>query len=343
MSGARRAGVRALSGALVRTGAVSWLERRRRGRGDYGVFILEYHRVTDDDGEPEGTVTSARLRSHVQFLKKRFRVVSLGEAVAQLSACKTLDEDLAVITFDDGFRDNYELAWPVLRDEGTPATIFVTTGFVDGQELWFDQARRSLGALERSRGHVSTELARELEHALGGWPQPSVDASMERLKRTTPATRAELVRTLADAADPAEGPAHALTWDQVREMVASSDIEIGAHTVSHPILGQLGPQEQRDEVEGSRSRLEEETGVAPTLFAYPNGGADDFDQTTVERVHEAGFEAACSTIRGTNRPGCDPFALQRIGVGADTEDVLAARVGGLFDENVRKSLLGGLA
>ncbi len=341
MNRTRRSGVRALSGALVRTGAVSWLERRRRRRGDHRVFVLEYHQVTDGPDEPEGTVSTDRLRSHVRFLKQWVSVVSLPRAVERLAEGRPLGEDLAVLTFDDGFAENYECAWPVLREEKVPATIFVTTGFVDGQELWFDRARRSLSALERGQGSVPSPLERDLRGTLGRWPQPSVDVTMEDLKRVSPATRSDLVDRLAESARPDEPPARALSWAQVREMVESEDIEIGAHTVTHPILGQLSAEEQTKEIEGSRARLAEETGVAPTLFAYPNGAQGDFDEQTAERLRSAGFRAACSTIRGSNRPGCDLFTLSRIGVGADSEDVLAARMGGLFDEDVRKRLLGG--
>lgn len=341
MSFARRSGVRALSGALVRSGAVSWLERRRRGRGDHRAFILEYHQVSGDGAEPEGTVSAERLRRHLLFLKQWFHVVPLQEAVERLRAGRPLGEDLAVVTFDDGFAGNYEHAWPVLREMKVPATIFVTTGFIDGEELWFDRARRSLASVENAGCDVPADLERDLRGCLGAWPQLSIDATMERLKRTSPTTRAEIVDRLAAAAQDAEPPARPLTWDQVRELAASPSIEIGAHTVTHPLLGQLRTVDQRREIEESRRRLEEETGIAPQSFAYPNGAAGDFDDETIALVRDAGFESACSTIRGSNRPGCNPYALARLGVGADSEDVLAARVGGLFDEDVRKRLLGG--
>jgi peptidoglycan/xylan/chitin deacetylase (PgdA/CDA1 family) len=120
--------------------------------------------------------------------------------------------------------------------------------------------------------------------------------------------------------------------------MAAAGIEIGCHTVSHPILSTLGAAQQRTEVTRARDRIVAEIDRPVRLFAYPNGSSRDFTPDTVAILKEAGFDAACSMIRGANAPGCDRYELKRIGVGADPRHVLEARFCGLFDDGVRRRL-----
>ena len=112
-------------------------------------------------------------------------------------------------------------------------------------------------------------------------------------------------------------------------------IEFGGHTVTHPILSQLPSELQKSEIVTCRQRIEQETGVPPVSFAYPNGSIKDYTKETTKIVRQAGYLAACTTRKGSNPPGCDRFALRRIGVGSDPTWVLEARLSGLFDEEVR--------
>ena len=112
-------------------------------------------------------------------------------------------------------------------------------------------------------------------------------------------------------------------------------IEFGAHTVSHPILSTLEPADQEDEIRRSRARIAEATGKEPVTFAYPNGSAKDYDRHTVEILGRLGFQAACTTRRGSNRPGCDRLTLKRLGIGSDSTAIVETRLAGLFDEEVR--------
>lgn len=289
---------------LTASGVSDLLRRRRRARGEARVFVLAYHEVTADGREREGVVSAARLRRHVAALGRRCRLVTLAEAAAALAEPGALREDLAVLTFDDGYAGNYEAAWPVLREAGVPATVFVTTGFLDGGELWFDAAHRYL-----------------------------TGAEVERLKRLAPRERERRLRQLRQAGPPprsAPPPARPLPWSAVREMRAAG-IEIGCHTVTHPLLAQLPRRRQEEEIHQSCARIAAETGAAPVSFAYPNGSPADFGPETVEILRAAGLRAACTTVRGANRPGCDLFRLRRIGVGSAPASALTARLSGLFD------------
>jgi peptidoglycan/xylan/chitin deacetylase (PgdA/CDA1 family) len=312
------------------------VRRRRRHSGDHRVAILEYHDVCNDPGR-NGAVAERRFRRHLTYLKRHYDVVSLSEAVGRLAA-RHLDRDTVVVTLDDGYSGNHDHAWPILRAERVPATVFVTTGFVDGRELWFDLADRCLDAMAHRSIDVTRLSDPALRQALGGRRARRQRAKVRAWLKTLPPDRRDaMLDELRALCAPLSPPARPLGWDQVRAM-GREGIEIGCHTVSHPILSSLAPGDQRAEIASARARITDETGISPEFFAYPNGDAGDFTAETVDLVREAGFRAACTTIRAPNRPGCDLFRLGRIGVGDEPAMVLAARLAGLFDEAVRGRL-----
>jgi peptidoglycan/xylan/chitin deacetylase (PgdA/CDA1 family) len=325
-----------LSGMAAKSGVTERILAKRRRSGDYRVFILEYHDVSAGDGEPEGTVSRERFRGQLRYLQSQCRLVSLSEAVDLLQRRRALKEDLGVITFDDGTLGNFEAAWPLLKEQGVPATVFVTSGFVDGAELWFDLARR---CLETARGvRLSASLTRDLSAMVGVWTtEQGKEKAVERLKRLPPERRDGILERLRAECPPPPTSRPPVTWDHLRKMHASG-MEVGCHTVSHPVLSTLSPERQEEEILQARDRIAREIGETPRLFAYPNGAAGDYNEATVEILLRSGFIAACTTLRGSNRPGCDLFQLRRIGIGADSESLLAARLAGLFDEAVRAYL-----
>jgi peptidoglycan/xylan/chitin deacetylase (PgdA/CDA1 family) len=333
----RRSAVALASLLAAATGVTTYLRRRRRRRGDFRVFVLEYHDVSGGP-EHEGVVSDARFRAHLRYLKRNFRVESLSRAVELLREPAALDSDRVVITFDDGYLGNFQHAWRILKDEGVPAAIFVTTGFLDGDELWFDYARRALPAALSLGSALPQSTRHALEEALGAWPYPrGAAAAVGQLKYVAPDQRERALSALREGVVVEHARARPLSWEQVRELVAGG-IEIGSHTVSHPILSALSPSAQEAEIRRSSDRIEQETGVRPVYFAFPNGSLRDFDEHTLSILRSLGFQAACTTERGSNAPGCERLTLRRIGVGADPIPVLSARMAGLFDESVRRRL-----
>jgi len=307
-------------------------------RRDHRLFILEYHDISPHGRESEGTISQARFRRHVDWLNKRCQISTLREATERLTSEEGLDRDLITLTFDDGYEGNFSEAWPVLESRETPATIFLTTGFLDGQQLWFDLARRCLAAAQASPSSLSVQARAALVGLYGSWPQRRDPESLvQRLKYLDPKDRTAVIDALAGSSLSLGPRAQPLTWDQVRTMHAGA-IEFGGHTVTHPILSLLSTEEQRSEVMSCHRRIAEETGTPPTTFAYPNGSARDYTGDTRKIVREAGFQAACTTRKGSNRAGCDSFALQRLGIGSDPTWVIEARLSGLFDEQVRSLL-----
>jgi peptidoglycan/xylan/chitin deacetylase (PgdA/CDA1 family) len=329
---------RLVSLAAAVTGLSRALQAYRRKRFGPQVHILAYHDVTGDSEESEGVISSERFRRHVRHLKRRFTFHTVSQAVELLSGPGTLTSDGLVLTFDDGRAGNHEWAWPVLREEDVPATIFLTTGFLDGEELWFDAATRWLRAALQPGVLLPPRTRALLARIFGRWPSGlDAESRLDRLKYVPVGLRDEALDALRELHADSGLPARPLTWDQVRELEAAG-IEMGAHSVTHPILSMLSPERQESEISVARRRIEEETGKAPTSFAMPNGSARDFDAATLEILRAHGFRAACTMIRGPNRPGCDLLKLRRIGVGSDPPFVLDARLAGLFDEGVRRRL-----
>jgi hypothetical protein len=145
--------------------------------------------------------------------------------------------------------------------------------------------------------------------------------------------RERLLEQLVDCVGVPSDVAKAMTWDQVREMHAAG-IEIGAHTVNHPILPKLSVEEQRREVVEGRSKIAQILCSAPRAYAYPNGNHVD---VTVSVVREAGFTCACTTVRGSNAPGCDLFRLNRVGIGADAASLIGMRLTGLIGSTLNSA------
>jgi peptidoglycan/xylan/chitin deacetylase (PgdA/CDA1 family) len=212
------------------------------------------------------------------------------DAVADFIEGKPLPPSSVAITVDDGYRDFYLHAYPVLRRYGIPATVFLMTGFIDGEvQPWWDQLRAAWRNTPLEAGY---------------------DRKAEELKRLPNRQRLEFLKQLPVR----DSVSEAMTWEEVREMAANG-INFGAHSKSHPILSSLESEDEiRDEVFGSRDRITAELGYPPAHFCYPNGRACDIDERVTRIVREAGFRTAVTTERGLNGSGLNPWLLRRIGM-----------------------------
>jgi peptidoglycan/xylan/chitin deacetylase (PgdA/CDA1 family) len=341
----RRAVARIVSQIALRLGIITHLRAARRLLRRYRVVILTYHRVDDVDEGLGMTVTPERFGQHLDYLRRHYRVVCLDEAVRRLGSPEGLRSDLAVITFDDGYRDNFLAAHPRLRERGLPASIFVTTGFIDGSETpWFLSARSIVSALRtgvsalrtrrprlRLDANGSSELVRLALRPDLAEAEAAIEI-VERLKTVDAATQRRALRTLASAARETTSrtpPVPFLTWDDLA-LLERAGVSIGSHTVSHPLLSRIARADACREIEESHAVLERHLGRRPTTFAYPNGHPPDFTDEDVDCVRRAGYVAACTTTAGFNYPGADPFRLKRMGIGNDTVAHFAAKIEGLL-------------
>jgi peptidoglycan/xylan/chitin deacetylase (PgdA/CDA1 family) len=276
-------------------------------RSEPSARILYYHRVGDGSDPFFPAISTDLFEQEMRFVQRHYRVVSLSELLQTLAGGDT--EPVVAITFDDGYQDNYQNAFPVLQRFGLPATIFLTTGSIDSREpLWFEQL--ALAVKKTVREYV--------------------DAA-ERLWLRTPAERLAsngrlfaLLRTLPDikrrtmlagilsqlAVDTGELRNQMLTWDQIR-LMSGHGITFGGHTVTHPFLSRLTVEQLQWEVGECKRRIESELRLPVEYFAYPNGREEDFNHSTKQALRDAGYRAALSTIWGVNYRSTDLLELRR--------------------------------
>lgn len=293
--------------------------RPRSGAPPLAIFL--YHSVVRRQLEVEDFcfIREEEFRAQVETLKRRFRLVSLTEA-ARLLDQEALEEPTAVVTFDDGFQDNFDVAYPVLAALGVPATIFLCTDLLDTPgALWYCRlhdaiTRTSVQELEwggrrhrlddgAAKSRTADLLKRELKRLRHPDLEVAVDEITARLELSSDAGADARFRMLSRAA--------------IREMTREKLIELGAHTGSHAILARLSAREQRDEIERSLREVGALTGSPCRLFAYPNGRFEDYDGDTLEILRGAGVEVAVTAERGSNDASTPPLELLRIPIGGE--------------------------
>ena len=277
----------------------------RRGH----LSILIFHRVfAEPDPIFPQEMHARRFDAVCSWLKSWFNVMPLDAAVAHLKA-GTLSARAACITFDDGYADNHAVALPILNKHGLPATFFIATGFLDGGRMWNDTVIESVRHTKASMleldqlGCFSVNTPAEKAAAIG--------AIIGKIKYLPVAERLVAAHRIADAAQVTPANDLMMTSAQVKAM-RQAGMQIGAHTVSHPILARLSDEQARDEIKGSKEFLEQLLGERIGLFAYPNGKpGEDYSPQTVAVVRGLEFDAAVSTHWGAARPGTDMFQLPR--------------------------------
>ena len=309
-----------LSTALVRSGLLRPLGRLWHATHD-GVVILAYHRVVDIGAEADFpwdldlvSASSRAFDAQMAELRRHYTPVPLEEVWRRWSRGRRLPRRAVAVTFDDGFADNASCALPILRRHGIPATVFVSSGYVDSPApFWFEALVRWVKTSSRPWLVVAGEAwplssARTRRHA--------ARAALDHLKRLSEggrhaqleAWRQELGIGADTVADAASRP---LTRTELQALVEGG-VAIGSHSVTHPILARCDDATLRWELTRSRQDLEAMTGMPVTTLSYPVGGVDAQDERVRAAAREAGYRLACAYLPGYNaRRTADPWALRR--------------------------------
>ena len=278
-------------------------------RGRLSIFI--FHRVLP---QPDPLLPDEPDAEHfdriVGFIARYFQVLPLSEAATRLAEGR-LPAAAACITFDDGYDDNLTVAAPILLRHGVTATFFIASGFIDGGRMWNDSVIEAVraapdGAFDlRDLGLEAYALADAASRVA------AYGDMLRRLKHLEPGLRLERSDEIARRAG-VSGRCDLMMTS--RQVVALRDLgmEIGAHTMSHPILSAVDEVTAMAEIEGGRDQLAGWLGRAPEVFAYPNGvpGAD-YTERDAAIVRRAGFRCAVSTARGAAGRIADPYQLPR--------------------------------
>jgi peptidoglycan/xylan/chitin deacetylase (PgdA/CDA1 family) len=275
------------------------------------LSVLIFHRVL---AEPDllfpDDMHARRFDEVCGWLKSWFNVLPLDEAVARLKT-GSLPARAACITFDDGYADNHHVALPILQRHGLTATFFIATGFLDGGRMWNDTLIESIRACSLPVFDLST-LGLGL-HALGSLDdrRAALTALIALIKYQSVDERIAITDQLAQLACVRPPDNLMMTSNEVKAM-RHAGMQIGAHTVSHPILARLADEQARQEIEGSKRFLEQLLSEHVGLFAYPNGKpGEDYTAPSVALVRSLGFDAAVSTQWGASCMGDDLFQIRR--------------------------------
>jgi peptidoglycan/xylan/chitin deacetylase (PgdA/CDA1 family) len=299
----------AAAGLLRAAGAFAVFRLANRQK----ILILTYHRFSIDDVE-EMTPASV-FAGQLEYVRSHYTIVPLSAVERHLTQGGRLPYLPAAITIDDGYRDAYDVAFPILRRYGVPATLFAVTDFVDRKGwLWTDKLR--FVALQTKATRLTARIGGAvIDAALNGPASRQAAATRINLalKSEPDHTKEQVIArisTEAGVAMPVLPPAEcsAAGWRELREM-ADSGVEIGSHTVTHPILLRVDGDRLAHELTASKRRLEAMLGREVTSFCYPNGDTNSIVRTAVE---QAGYRLAVTTEAGLNDKETDPLSLRRI-------------------------------
>lgn len=272
--------------------------------------ILMYHRLSATD-EP-GKIHVDQFRKQMRLIKRHFHPMNLTELL-EAHEQGNVPNHAVVVTFDDGYADFAEYAFPIMQEEGIPSTLFITTGFVNGDLwLWPDQLR-----------YVIDNTVSHKEVFIEGLNE-TINVHTDREKAwnavadyclTIPNEQKEsLISGLYEKLDvvrPDRSPSQyrGLEWPQLRTMV-NKGLDIGSHSYSHPILTRLRSDALISELTSSRELIREKLGVDTQVFCYPNGQPFDFNSDVKSAIRAAGYSVAVAAYP-SRHPLSDIWAINR--------------------------------
>jgi peptidoglycan/xylan/chitin deacetylase (PgdA/CDA1 family) len=301
-------------------------------QSDSGLVILNYHRADGGD-----------LRRHLLYLRRHYRVLHLEEALEELYTPykrKHPQRDRRtplVLTFDDGYYDNYTFGFTLAQELRLPLTIFLIPGYIEnGHRFWWeegkylaDQTRVDTVTLEGHTYDLHKAGEREaMAHTIDARARHAASVA-EREQFLVSVHEMLQVPMEASAEEKAALP---ITWQEAQEMQASGWISFGAHTMHHPILAYLtDPAEAQREVKECRVVLERQLGHPVRTFAYPVGQSEHIGENGLQAAQEAGYAWAVTTTYGFNTPYTNPYLLQRLEVDVDQHWLtVAAKTSGVW-------------
>jgi len=282
-------------------------------------FVLIYHRIQELGQDPQSlAVHPERFEQQIQYLKNRFTIISLQEMVRRISAGESI-ENVISITFDDGYADNLYYAKPILEKYRAPATFFITTGMIgSGREFWWDELERIFLVKKKSLKpliikidgkeynwniydrNVAREVYYEIHRLLKYLPGEKRESIMDELFSWVEVERnkgREINRVL--------------NRREILQLAGGDLVEIGSHTLTHPVLSVEAQETQRQEINDSRIHLEQIIGRKITSFSYPFGQKNDITPETVRMVKQSGYTCGISNIQGNIDDRTDCFMIPR--------------------------------
>lgn len=317
---------------LIRTAYETGLVRIDRPLAAKSLTVLNYHRINDhtqpgfDSYRPNVSASPPMFASQMEYLSRWYNVVSLRDVSLWLDGLAELPPYPALITFDDGYLDNYLHAYPILRKHNFPAVIFLTTGHIETDApFYWDLTAYAFF-------HTQQDSVQLPDGSKKSWHSQSqkqtiCDTWIEQIKSLPDQKKWEMVHSLPARLHVSIPHGYfknlMITWEQAREM-SENGIEFGGHTVHHPILTRIPLEEARREICESKKEIEGHLGKKVRGFAYPNGMDKDLNDKVQASVSSCGYKAAFTLQKGPSpltEVRNNPFAIRRIFVGHYHTDI----------------------
>lgn len=309
-------------------------QMRRLHRGEY-LTVLCYHRVMD---KPEGypfdddliSASVDQFTHQMEYVSKHYNVINFRDLAAHLDSPGGFPRNSLIVTFDDGYVDNYEVAWPILKRFGLTATMFVTTGFIgENRVFWWDR----IAYLVKSARAGTYEIPAPASVVLGlgekAERQEAAGYMIKVAKGLADDAKEEMIQELSKTLDVwVDEQKHdvMMDWDQVRELDRGG-IEIGAHSVNHPLFSNVDEERLTSEVNGSKERIESELGNQVVTFGAPGRGIltpekqREFEKMLRRIVTESGYKFSTQYRWGlVYERDFDPLAIERLGIETYDDD-----------------------
>jgi Predicted xylanase/chitin deacetylase len=280
------------------------------------LLILLYHRVLPEVrfNSRNTVITEKTFIRQIDILRKRYPIISLTDAINQCHTGQAKAKVQVVLTFDDGYWDNYEVAFPILRERGLPATFFLTTDYVGKNEPVWDWEVFTLVMRDCTDTH-SIEIENKLLEQRMHEPRLSfavrvIDSmksiTVDKIQEVTGFLRKHSTNKLTDIRQDC-----GISWEQAKRMSVCG-MEIGAHGVTHRSLSRLPLEEAKQEIDRSKSIIENQIGKPCVHFAFPFGGHNDCAYGLIDHFKKTGFQSCLLNIRGYNHVKQDSFYFKRI-------------------------------
>lgn len=301
--------------ALYYSGALAlWRWCRRKFFDKDKVCVLGLHRVLTGDEQAQSNsldgmiIRDSTYLALLAYLQEKFEVISLGAFLDGANGAADSSKPRCVITFDDGWLDTYSRAFPGLRQFGLPGVVFLATGSIGARGgFWVEQVKGAWRANAETRQRLQAAM-REAGNP-GAAACGDLEVAVERLKRMPTKQRdAILHQALPAVSDQLETVDAMLTWEEAAEM-ANGGVEIGAHTVTHPLLSYEDAASVARELQDSKRAIEQRLGKPVRAFAYPNG---DWSVTVRDQVAQTGYRCAFTTHPAWHDRSENPYTISRV-------------------------------
>lgn len=317
-----------IAARLLNPVGVSKILQNIRSRFLNQLPIITYHRVIDtNESYPFDknlvSCSVATFDHQMQYISKHYNSINFKTLHNWQEGKGNLPKKPIIITFDDGFEDNYSNAYPILKKYGLTATIFVTTeNLTTGDIFWYDYIaylilNSQIGefTLDSINKNFVIEEDQSSRHA-------TLSLLLAELKKCPNESRLKAIQEMTDmfggvyndASDEIKSLSRPFNWDNCREM-HNNGIEIGSHSVTHPILSKIDSKSQHYEIHQSKATIEKHLNTQIDAIAFPNGHTEDYTQSVLREVKAAGYNYACTFNKGINKlESLDKFQIARLNI-----------------------------